>query len=143
MDFTLQNQDGVNINLSDFLGKKVILFFYPRAFTPGCTKQNCELSQNYDEFLKKGYVLIGISPDSVEKLAKFKEEYKLNQILLSDINKEVAKQFNAWGIKKNYGKEYEGLIRSSFVIDEKGQIIKEYKNHKASTIAAKLAKELL
>lgn len=143
MDFTLLNQDEVAINLSDFRGKKVIVFFYPKAFTPGCTKQNCELSENYDKLLDNGYVLIGISPDKCEKLAKFKNDYNLNQILLSDENKEVAKLFGAWGIKKNYGKEYEGLIRSCFVLDENGEIIKEYRNHKATGFAARLMKDLL
>lgn len=143
MEFSLLNQDEVAINLSDFRGKKVIVFFYPKAFTPGCTKQNCELSENYDKLLDSGYVLIGISPDKCEKLAKFKNDYNLNQILLSDTEKVVAKQFGAWGIKKNYGKEYEGLIRSCFVLDENGEIIKEYRNHKATGFAARLIKDLL
>lgn len=141
-DFTLQNADGVSVSLDDFAGKKVILFFYPKNFTPGCTNENCDFNASYAEFIKRGYALVGISPDKVESHAKFKDAHSLKQVLLSDPDKEVAKAYGAWGIKKNYGKEYEGLIRSTFVIDENKNIIKEYKNIRAKGHVERLLKEL-
>ncbi|EAK0436724.1 thioredoxin-dependent thiol peroxidase [Campylobacter lari] len=140
--FELLNQDGVKISLSDFLGKKIILYFYPKDNTPGCTTQACEFSQNYDEFLEQNAVIIGISPDSVKSHENFIKKYDLKHTLLSDSEKEICKLYGAWGLKKNYGKEYEGLIRSTFVIDESGSIIKIYKNVKAKDHAFKVLKEL-
>ncbi len=122
--FELLNQDGVKIALKDFIGKKVILYFYPKDNTPGCTTEACDFSANYDKFGGKNAVIIGISPDSVASHEKFISKFDLKHILLSDSEKEVAKAYGALGLKKNYGKEYEGLIRSTFVIDETGKIIK-------------------
>ncbi|EJQ9704984.1 thioredoxin-dependent thiol peroxidase [Campylobacter jejuni] len=126
--FELLNQDGVKIALKDFIGKKVILYFYPKDNTPGCTTEACDFSLNYDKFGGKNAVIIGISPDSVASHEKFISKFDLKHILLSDSEKEVAKAYGAWGLKKNYGKEYEGLIRSTFVIDEIGRIAQIYSN---------------
>ncbi|MCW0185896.1 thioredoxin-dependent thiol peroxidase [Campylobacter lari] len=140
--FELLNQDGVKISLSDFLGKKIILYFYPKDNTPGCTTQACEFSQSYEDFLEQNVVIIGISPDSVKSHENFIKKYDLKHTLLSDSEKEICKLYGAWGLKKNYGKEYEGLIRSTFVIDENGKISKIYKNVKAKDHAFKVLKEL-
>ncbi|MBM0636731.1 thioredoxin-dependent thiol peroxidase [Campylobacter sp. VicNov18] len=126
--FELLNQDGVKIALKDFIGKKVILYFYPKDNTPGCTTQACDFSLNYEKFSDKNAVIIGISPDSVASHENFIARFNLKHILLSDSQKEVAKAYGVWGIKKNYGKEYEGLIRSTFVIDETGKIAEIYTN---------------
>ncbi|AJD02443.1 bacterioferritin comigratory protein (AhpC/Tsa family) [Campylobacter lari] len=140
--FELLNQDGVKISLSDFLGKKIVLYFYPKDNTPGCTTQACEFSQNYEDFLGQNAVIIGISPDSVKSHENFIKKYDLKHTLLSDSEKEICKLYGAWGLKKNYGKEYEGLIRSTFVINEEGKITKIYKNVKAKDHAFKVLKEL-
>ncbi|MCH5336529.1 MAG: thioredoxin-dependent thiol peroxidase [Campylobacter sp.] len=140
--FELLNQDGVKIALKDFIGKKVILYFYPKDNTPGCTTQACEFTQNYEKFMDKNAVIIGISPDSTKSHENFIKKFNLKHILLSDDEKEVSKAYGAWGLKKNYGKEYEGIIRSTFVIDEQGKIIKIYSNVRAKDHAFKVLEEL-
>lgn len=140
--FELLNQDGVKIALKDFIGKKVILYFYPKDNTPGCTTQACEFTQNYEKFGDKNAVIIGISPDSAKSHENFIKKFELKHILLSDSEKEVAKAYGAWGLKKNYGKEYEGIIRSTFVIDEEGNIAKIYSNVRAKDHAFKVLEEL-
>ncbi|WP_276883371.1 thioredoxin-dependent thiol peroxidase [Campylobacter cuniculorum] len=140
--FELLNQDGVKISLKDFIGKKVILYFYPKDNTPGCTTQACEFTQNYEKFMDKNAVIIGISPDSIKSHGQFIEKFKLKHILLSDDEKEVAKNYGVWGVKKNYGKEYEGIIRSTFVIDEKGNIAKIYRNVRVKDHVLKVLEEL-
>ncbi|CAM4078817.1 thioredoxin-dependent thiol peroxidase [Campylobacter armoricus] len=140
--FELLNQDSVKISLSDFLGKKIILYFYPKDNTPGCTTESCEFSQNYENFLEQNAVIIGISPDSVKSHENFIKKYDLKHTLLSDSEKEICKLYGVWGLKKNYGKEYEGLIRSTFVIDENGNITKIYKNVKVKDHATRVLKEL-
>ena len=126
LEFELLNQDGISVALRDFLGKKVILYFYPKDNTPGCTTQACDFTQNYEAFEDKNAVIIGVSPDSVKSHQNFIAKFNLKHILLSDSQKEVCKIYGAWGLKKNYGKEYEGLIRSTFVIDEEGKIVQIY-----------------
>lgn len=140
--FELLNQDGIKISLKDFIGKKVILYFYPKDNTPGCTIEACDFSEDYEKFSEKNAVIIGISPDGVKSHTNFIQKYNLRHILLSDSEKEISRIYGAWGIKKNYGKEYEGIIRSTFVIDEKGKIIKIYKNVKAKNHAQKVLEEL-
>ena len=129
-DFSLKSSDETMISLRDFLGKKVVLYFYPKDDTPGCTTQACDFTQSYERLRQNDIVVIGISPDSTASHLKFIDKYSLKHILLSDPEKEVAKAYFAWGLKKNYGKEYEGLIRSTFIIDEEGKIAKIYKNVK-------------
>ncbi len=133
-DFKAVDQDGKDIGLSSFKGSKVILYFYPKADTPGCTAESCNLRDNYDDLMNKGYQIIGVSADSVTKQKKFAEKYNLPFRLIADENKEVIKAYGAWGVKKMYGKDYEGIIRTTIVIDEKGEILKIFdkvdtKNH--------------
>jgi peroxiredoxin Q/BCP len=121
-DFTGLDQDGKKIQLSDFKGKKLILFFYPKDNTPGCTSEACDLRDNYDKWLAKGYQVVGVSPDSQKSHQKFIEKYTLPFPLIADEDKTIIKAYGAWGPKKLYGREYEGLLRTTFVIDEKGKI---------------------
>ena len=120
----------------------MILYFYPKDNTPGCTTEACDFSANYDKFGGKNAVIIGISPDSVASHEKFISKFDLKHILLSDSEKEVAKAYGAWGLKKNYGKEYEGLIRSTFVIDEIGRIAQIYSNVRVKDHALKVLESL-
>ncbi|WP_456480783.1 thioredoxin-dependent thiol peroxidase [Nautilia sp.] len=141
-DFCLPNQDGVEICLRDLKGKWIVLYFYPKDNTPGCTTEAKEFSELLDEFESLGAVVIGISPDSSKKHCNFIEKHNLSVTLLSDENKEVLKAFGAWGKKKMYGKEYEGVIRSTFIINPEGEIVKEYKKVKAKGHAAKVLEDL-
>ena len=121
--FALSGQDGKKVSLSDFKGKKVLLYFYPKADTPGCTKQACRIRDSSNQLKKLGAFAIGISPDEPVKQKKFDDKYSLSFPLLSDPNNKVAKAYGAWGKKSMYGKTYEGIIRSSFVIDGQGKIL--------------------
>jgi len=123
-DFSSQDEKGNQINLSDYFGKKLVLFFYPKASTPGCTAEACNLRDNYNEFLKRGYKLLGVSADSKKRQDNFKIKNELPFPLLADEDKDVINKYGVWGPKKLYGKEYEGIHRTTFVIDEKG-IIKD------------------
>ena len=140
--FSAKNADEVSINLSDFIGKKVVLYFYPKDMTPGCTTQACEFSDNYDDFRDANAVIIGISPDSSARHDTFSEKYKLKHILLSDENHEISKLYGVWQVRKNYGKEYLGIVRTTFVIDENGVISKVYKSVKAAGHAGKVLSDL-
>lgn len=127
LDFTLKNVDGKEIALSNFKGKKVVLYFYPKDDTPGCTKQACSFRDWYDDILDKGAVVIGVSPDNNESHVKFKEKFNLPFFLLSDNEHEVAQMYGAWGEKNVYGKKSVGMLRTTFIIDEEGKIIKVFK----------------
>ena len=116
------NQDGKTIRLKDFKGKKVILYFYPKDDTPGCTAEACNLRDNYQSWINKGFEVIGISPDSEKSHKKFKEKYNLPFNLLADPDKRILKAYGAWGTKKMYGRSYEGVLRTTYVIDEEGII---------------------
>ncbi|ANE35356.1 thiol peroxidase [Campylobacter iguaniorum] len=140
--FELENSDSVNIALKDFKGKNVVLYFYPKDNTPGCTTEACEFSANYDEFIAKDTVIVGISPDSPDSHTKFIQKQSLKHILLSDPQKEVAKAYGVWQVRKNYGKEYLGIVRTTFVIDKTGKISKVYKSVKAAGHALKVLSEL-
>ncbi len=122
-DFKLKSDSGETVKLSQFKGKKVILYFYPEDDTPGCTKQACDFRDNFSALQGADAVVLGVSPDSMESHGKFKKKYDLNFPLLSDPDHKVAEIYGAWGEKNNYGKIYIGLIRSHFVIDEKGKLI--------------------
>ncbi len=133
-EFSGKNQDGKSVNLSDFKGKKVILYFYPKDNTPGCTAEACNLNDNYDELIMQGFEIIGVSPDNEQSHTKFISKYKLRFNLLADTEKSILKSYGAWGLKKMYGKEYEGVLRTTFIIDENGIISHvfnkvETKNH--------------
>jgi len=126
-DFTLQNQEGENISLSDFKGQNVVLYFYPKDMTPGCTTQACDFRDNYDAFKDLNTVIIGISPDPIERHQKFIDKHDLPFQLLADTEQEVAKQYDVWKLKKMFGKEFYGIERSTFILDKEGIIQKEYR----------------
>ena len=142
-EFEALNQDGVKVALKDFIGKNVVLSFYPKDNTPGCTTEACEFSANYDQFIKNDTVIIGVSPDSVKSHAGFIAKQNLKHILLSDEDKEISKLYGVWQVKKNYGKEYLGIVRSTFVIGKDGKIVKIYKSVKAKDHAAKVLADLV
>ena len=130
--FKLRDQNGKSRKLSDFKGQKVILYFYPKDMTSGCTKQACNFAQLYPQFREKDAIVIGISKDSVASHKKFEEKYGLPFILLSDEGLEVIKAYDVWKEKNNYGKKTMGVVRSTYLIDEKGKIIKAFSNVKAA-----------
>lgn len=140
--FSLKNADDVEINLSDFIGKNVVLYFYPKDNTPGCTIEACEFSEIYDDFIANDTVIIGISPDSTKSHTNFINKHDLKHILLSDEDREVSKQYGVYQVRKNYGKEYLGIVRTTFVIDKDGVISKVYKSVKAKDHAAKVLADL-
>jgi peroxiredoxin Q/BCP len=122
-DFTLTSDEGKAVSLADFRGKKVVLYFYPKANTSGCTKQACAIRDVYPSVEEEDAVVIGISPDQPKALVKFREKYDLPFVLLSDPDHKVAEAYGAWGEKKMYGKTYEGIIRSHFAVDEEGRLM--------------------
>ncbi len=140
--FTLTDQNGQRVKLSDFAGQRVILYIYPAAMTPGCTKQACDFTDNLGVLRTAGYQVIGISPDSVDKLAEFTDTEKLGITLLSDPDKKVMTKYGAFGEKKLYGKVVTGVIRSTFIIDAQGNIEREFRNVKATGHVAKLMRDL-
>ncbi|MCB0890009.1 MAG: thioredoxin-dependent thiol peroxidase, partial [Nocardioidaceae bacterium] len=131
-DFTLPTDTGETISLTDLRGQKVIVYFYPAAMTPGCTKQACDFTDSLESLAAAGYAVIGISPDKPEKLSRFRERDGLTLALASDADRSVMKQYAAFGEKKLYGKVVEGVIRSTFVIDEDGKIELAQYNVKAT-----------
>ena len=141
-DFTLTSDTGDEVSLGDLRGQKVIVYFYPAAMTPGCTKQACDFTDSLDSLKAAGYAVLGISPDKPEKLAKFRERDSLTITLLSDPDKAVMKSYGAFGIKKLYGKEVEGVLRSTFVVGEDGKVEVAQYNVKATGHVAKLRKDL-
>jgi peroxiredoxin Q/BCP len=120
--FEAKDNAGNTVKLSDYAGKKLVLFFYPKASTPGCTKEACNLSDNYQTFLSKGYDVLGVSADSAKRQQNFIDKYEFPFPLLADEDKTVIEAFNVWGPKKFMGKEYDGIHRTTFIIDEKGVI---------------------
>ena len=126
IDFNLTDAEGNKVSLKSFEGKKVVLYFYPKDNTPGCTKEACSFRDIYDDILDTGAVVIGISPDNEASHQKFKSNFGLPFFLLSDPGHTVAEAYGAWGEKKMYGKSYMGIIRSTFIIDEKGIVIKVF-----------------
>ena len=141
-DFTLDTDTGEQVALSDLRGRKVIVYFYPAAMTPGCTKQACDFTDSLESLRGAGYEVLGISPDKPAKLAKFRDRDDLTITLLSDPDKAVMKAYGAFGEKKLYGKLVEGVIRSTFVVDEDGRIELAQYNVKATGHVAKLRRDL-
>jgi thioredoxin-dependent peroxiredoxin len=141
-DFTLRSDSGEEVTLSALRGRKVIVYFYPAAMTPGCTKQACDFTDSLDSLQGAGYEVLGISPDKPEKLARFRERDALTITLLSDPDKQVLDAYGAFGEKKLYGKVVEGVIRSTIVVDEDGKVEVAQYNVKATGHVAKLRKDL-
>jgi peroxiredoxin Q/BCP len=130
-DFELQSDSGETVRLADLRGKKVVLYFYPKDNTPGCTTEACEFRDRASQIKGKGAVVLGVSPDSVKSHEKFKTKYELPFTLLSDPDHSVAEKYGAWGEKKMYGKTYEGILRTTFLIDEKGKVEEVFEKVKA------------
>ena len=130
--FELLDSDGKKVKSSDFKGKKHVIYFYPKDFTPGCTTEADEFSKEYKKFQSKDIEIVGISKDDVDSHKKFCQKMKIPYILLADTETDVAKKFGVWGKKKFMGKEYMGVVRSTFLVDEKGKIFKSYPKVKAA-----------
>jgi len=141
-DFTLVNHDGAKLKLSSFKGNKVIVYFFPAALTPGCTKEATDFNENLKALNKAGYEVLAISPDGVAKMAKFQQAHKLKFPLLADEDLAVHKKYGAFGQKSMYGRTYEGVLRSTFVVDEKGKIELALYNVKATGHVDSLRKQL-
>ena len=141
-DFALPDQDGVMHTLSEYVGKKVILYFYPKDNTSGCTKQACGFSERYPQFLEKDAVVLGVSKDSVASHKRFQEKYQLTFTLLSDTELSAIKAYDVWQEKMNYGKVSMGVVRTTYLIDEEGIIIKAFGKVKAADNPAQMLEEL-
>lgn len=128
LQFSLLDQDGKTHTLSKYLGKWVILYFYPKDDTPGCTKEACSLEENYTVFTQKNAVILGVSKDSVASHKKFADKFHLRFPLLSDPDAQIIHAYNAWGKKMLYGREHMGILRITYLINPNGEIVKEYKN---------------
>ncbi|MGH4006666.1 MAG: thioredoxin-dependent thiol peroxidase [Pseudonocardiaceae bacterium] len=141
-DFTLPNADGKPVSLSDYRGRSVVVYFYPAAATPGCTKQACDFRDNLAELDTAGFAVLGVSPDPPAKLARFRDAQGLHFPLLSDVDRSALSAYGAYGEKQMYGKTVTGVIRSTFVIDAQGRIDKALYNVRATGHVAKLRKDL-
>ncbi|WP_274648956.1 thioredoxin-dependent thiol peroxidase [Paenibacillus humicola] len=127
-DFTLPAADGRNVSLSDFAGRRVVLFFYPKDLTPACTQESCDFRDAYAEFGRLNTVVLGISNDPAETHVRFAAKYELPFELLADTEHRVSELYGVWQLKKLYGREYMGLVRSTFLVDEKGKLVREWRN---------------
>lgn len=141
-DFALPSDTEGTVRLEDLKGQKFILYFYPKDMTPGCTKQACDFRDHLEEFATFGYKIYGVSPDPVERHAKFREKHDLNFPLLADTDHEVAQAYGVWREKKNYGRTYIGLVRSTFFIDEEGIITEIQDNVRATGHVARLLRDM-
>ncbi|PKD16125.1 thiol peroxidase [Salegentibacter salinarum] len=140
-EFSVKDQDGNTVNLSDFKGKKLVLFFYPKASTPGCTAEACNLRDNWERFREKGYSILGVSADTQKRQSNFKNKYEFPFPLLADEDKEVIQAYGVWGQKKFMGKEYDGIHRTTFIIDEEGKIEEVIKKVKTKEHTAQILSE--
>ena len=141
-EFTLLDADGKEVSLSSFRGQRVIVYFYPAAMTPGCTKEACDFRDNLGVLANAGLTVLGISPDTPQKLAKFRDQESLNFSLLADPDREVLKAYGAYGEKTMYGKKTVGVIRSTFVVGSDGRIERAYYNVRATGHVARLRQDL-
>jgi peroxiredoxin Q/BCP len=141
--FTATDDEGNQVTLDDFKGGNLVMYFYPKAFTPGCTTESCDFRDRHETFTDAGYSIVGVSPDQPPKLADFRAEYDLPFALLSDPDHEIAEVYGAWGTKKNYGKEYEGIIRSTITIDPDGTVSNAWYNVRAKGHAERIADAVL
>ncbi|HUZ17710.1 MAG TPA: thioredoxin-dependent thiol peroxidase [Spirochaetia bacterium] len=141
-NFTLSDESGKKVSLADFTGKKKVIYFYPKDDTPGCTKEACSFRDTYDDILAKGAVVLGISMDSSQSHRDFKAKYNLPFHLLADEGKAVINQFGAWGEKQSFGKTTEGILRSTFIVDESDKVIKAFPQVKPEDHAQEILKYL-
>ena len=141
-EFTLQDQNGNNVSLNSYRGQKVVLYFYPKDMTSGCSKQACGFAELYPQFKEKGAVVLGVSADSVSSHKKFEEKYGLPFTLLSDPQREVIKTYDVWKEKNMYGKITMGVVRTTYLIDENGVIVKAFGKVKAAENPAEMLSEL-
>lgn len=137
------DHNGVEVSSVDFAEQNLLMYFYPKAFTPGCTTEACDFRDRYEAFGTAGYAIVGVSPDQPDKLARFHDEYDLPFSLISDPDHAIATAFGAWGLKKNYGREYEGLIRSTIAIDPDGVVTAVWYNVKAKGHADRIERSVL
>jgi len=140
--FKLQDSQGKGHRLSDYEGQSIILYFYPKDDTPGCTKEACSFRDNYSAFKEAGVEIIGISPDTVESHQKFSEKYDLPFTLLADPDHEVCEAYEVWGLKKSFGREYEGVFRTTFIIDPDGRIKRVFEDVKPSEHSQEVLEEV-
>jgi peroxiredoxin Q/BCP len=141
-EFSLPDETGAVRSLSEFRAHPVILYFYPKDDTPGCTTEACNFRDDYSQYTKAGITILGVSPDSPQSHAKFKAKYGLPFPLLADAEHKVCELYKVWGLKKNYGREYSGVFRTTFLIDEKGKIIHVFENVKPAGHSAEVLAEL-
>ena len=141
-DFELEANNGEKIKLSEFRGKNVVLYFYPKDMTPGCTTEACDFRDNHADFTGLNAVVLGVSPDPISRHQKFIEKHELPFPLLSDETHEVAESFDVWKLKKNFGKEYMGIERSTFLIDKQGKLAKEWRKVKVDGHVDEIKEEL-
>ncbi|MEO8821088.1 MAG: thioredoxin-dependent thiol peroxidase [Ginsengibacter sp.] len=139
-DFKAKDQNGNEVSLKDFRGKKVVLYFYPQDDTPTCTIEACNLRDNYADLKKAGFVVLGVSPDDTKSHKKFEEKYELPFTLIEDPDKKIIEKYEVWGEKNMYGKKYMGLFRTTFLIDENGVIIKIFKKPKSKIHSEEILK---
>ena len=138
-DFNRPDQTGTARKLSDFNGRKLVIYFYPKAFTPGCTTESCDFRDRHQALVEAGYEILGVSPDAPGRLEAFRQEHDLPFSLLSDEDHSMAEAYGAWGTKTNYGREYQGIIRSTFTIDSDGKVSNAWYNVKAKGHAERVA----
>lgn len=141
-DFTLQDDSGMERQLSEYLGKPVVLYFYPKDDTPGCTKEACSFRDDYSSYQDAGVTILGVSPDSVKKHQKFKEKYQLPFTLLADVDHKVCELYGVWGLKKFMGREYDGVFRTTFLIGADGMILKVFEDVKPAEHSAEVLEAL-
>jgi peroxiredoxin Q/BCP len=137
-DFTLLDENGEERKLSDYRGNPIVLYFYPKDDTPGCTKEACNFRDDYSAYQKAGITILGVSPDSPKRHANFKAKYDLPFTLLADSEHKVCELYGVWGLKKSYGREYEGVFRTTFLINADGEIIKVFENVKPADHSAEV-----
>lgn len=141
-DFELETDEGGTVSLDDFEGERLVLYFYPRDMTPGCTTEACDFRDNLDTFQQKGWHVVGISPDDLESHEEFRDKYDLNFPLLADPDQEVAQKYGVWREKNNFGRTYEGIVRSTFLIDEDGTIVDIFDDVRATGHVSRLLGDL-
>lgn len=141
-NFERPDNEGTAHSLNDYAGRKLVIYFYPKAFTPGCTVESCDFRDRHESFSAAGYDIVGVSPDPVGRLEDFRRKHDLPFLLLSDEDHSMAEAYGAWGTKKNYGREYEGIIRSTIVIDADGKIEHAWYNVRAKGHADRVANSL-